>query len=129
MNNTTLIRGACGGAAAIMAVALFAGAEAAGQVPLFPPPFDKLAHFSYYGLMAALLAHAVGLRWLWLPLVLVPLVGAADEWHQSLTPGRDPSFWDWVADALGTVVFVHAYCRHSRRGRAASTAQSRSGAP
>jgi VanZ family protein len=53
-------------------------------------------------------------------LVLVPLVGAADEWHQSLTPGRDPSFWDWVADALGTVAFVHAYWRHARRSRAVS---------
>jgi VanZ family protein len=129
MTHDTWIRSACAVAAAAMAVALFVGAEAAGQVPLFPPPFDKLAHFSYYGVMAALLAHAAGLRRLWLPLMLVPLIGALDEWHQSLTPGRDPSFWDWVADATGTVAFVCAYWRRARRGNAADSAPRDRDAP
>jgi VanZ family protein len=97
-------------AAFFMAATLFVGAETAVEVPL-PPPFDKLAHFLYYGLMAGLLAHAVGRRWLWVPLILVPVIGAADEWNQSMIVGRDASFWDWVADEAGTVVAVIAYWR------------------
>lgn len=102
-----------------MAVTIFIGAEQAGQVQLFPPPWDKLAHFLYYGTMALLLAHGVGRRWLWIPLVLVPVIGAADEWHQSLVPGRDASIWDWVADGVGTVGFVYVYWRATRKGGAA----------
>ena len=32
-----------------------------------PAPWDKAAHFLYYGTMALLLAHGVGRRWLWIP--------------------------------------------------------------
>ena len=92
-----------------MAVALFVGAETVAEVPLFPPPFDKVAHFSYYGVMAVFFTHAVGLRWLWASLIIVPLVGAADEWNQSLIAGRDSSIWDWVADGIGATVFVYGY--------------------
>ena len=59
--------------------------------------------------MAALSAHAVGARWLILPLVLVPVIGAADEWHQSLIAGRNASIWDWVADGAGSVIAVVLY--------------------
>jgi VanZ family protein len=104
-------RGACIAGALLMAATLFAGAEEAGKVQLFPAPWDKLVHFLYYGTMAALLSHGVGRRWLWLPLVLVPLAGALDEWHQVYVPGRDASFFDWMADGLGTVLFVYAYSR------------------
>lgn len=94
-----------------MATFLFVGAETAADVPLFPPPWDKLAHFTYYGIMAGLLTHGVGLRWLIVPLILVPVIGAVDEWHQFYVPGRDASFFDWMADALGTLGFVYAYWR------------------
>jgi VanZ family protein len=94
-----------------MAATLFVGAEEAGKTHFFPAPWDKLAHFLYYGSMAALLSHGVGRRWLWLPLLLVPLVGAADEWHQFYTPGRDASVFDWIADAAGTIVAVTIYSR------------------
>ena len=103
------IRGGCVAAAFFMAISLFVGAETASQVPLFPPPFDKAAHFLYYGIMAGLLAHGAGLRWLIVPLILVPAIGAADEWHQSFIIGRDASFWDWMADELGTVFAVFLY--------------------
>ena len=92
-----------------MAITLFVGAETASQVPLFPPPFDKAAHFIYYGIMAGLLAHGAGLRWLVVPLILVPAIGAADEWHQSFIVGRDASFWDWMADVLGAVFATYIY--------------------
>jgi VanZ family protein len=109
MMNSKWVRGGCVAAAFFMVVTLFVGAETAAQVPLFPPPFDKAEHFIFYGTMAALLAHGVGLRWLVVPLILVPVIGAADEWHQSFIVGRDASFWDWMADEIGTVVAVYAY--------------------
>ena len=109
MINNYWVRGGCILAAVFMAVTLFVGAEAVAKVPLFPPPFDKAAHFAFYGMMAALLAHGLGLRWLIVPLILVPVIGVADEWHQFYVPGRDSSFWDWMADEIGTVVAVYAY--------------------
>ncbi len=89
------------------------------DVQLFPPPFDKVAHFTYYGIMAALLAHAVGIRWLWVPLVLMLLVGAADEWNQATIAGRDASAWDWVADGMGAAAFVYGYWKWAIRKRVA----------
>ena len=94
-----------------MAVTLFVGAEEAGKAHLFTEPWDKVAHFVYYGTMAVLLGHGAGRRWLWLPLILVPLIGALDEWHQFYVPDRDASVFDWMADALGTVVAVYVYYR------------------
>lgn len=105
------IRGGCIAVAFFMAATLFLGAEEAGKTHLFPAPWDKLAHFLYYGTMAVLLSHGIGRRWFWLPLVLVPLVAALDEWHQLYTPGRDASVFDWLADGLGTVVAVFVYWR------------------
>jgi len=107
--NSKWVRGGCVLAAFLMAVSLFALAETVANVPLFPAPFDKVAHFVFYGTMAALLVHGVGLRWLIVPLILVPVIGAADEWHQSFIVGRDASFWDWMADEIGTVIAFYAY--------------------
>ena len=109
-------KGGCILAAFFMATTLFVGAEEAGKTHLFPAPWDKLAHFLYYGAMAVLLGHGVGRRWLWLPLVLVLLIGALDEWHQLYVPGRDASVFDWLADGLGTLFFVYAYYRFTKNG-------------
>jgi VanZ family protein len=119
MINNAWFRSGCIAAAFIMAATLFVGAEVAGKASLFPAPWDKLAHFLYYGTMVALLSHGVGRRWLWLPLVLVPLVGAMDEWHQFYVPGRDASVFDWLADGLGTVVAVFAFWRITSRRKQA----------
>ena len=118
MTNDIWIRRGCGVAALFMVVALFAGAEIVVDVPLFPAPFDKVAHFTYYGIMAVLLLHAFGSRWLWVPLLLMLLVGVADEWNQASIAGRDSSAWDWVADGIGAVVFVFVYLKWAtwRRG-------------
>ncbi len=109
------IRGGCIAAAFFMAVTLFVGADEVGKAHLFPPPWDKLAHFCYYGTMAVLLAHGLGRRWWWIPLLAIPVVGALDEWHQFYVPGRDSSVYDWIADSAGTVTFLFAYRRASRR--------------
>ena len=108
------IRSGCGLAAFLMAIALFAGAKGVADVPLFPAPFDKVAHFTYYGIMAVLLAHAIGNGRLWVPLVLVLLVGVADEWNQASIAARDASVWDWVADAVGAAAFTFMYWMWAR---------------
>jgi VanZ family protein len=105
------VRAGCGVAAVLLAATIFIGAEDVAKTPLFPAPYDKLAHFIYYGVMAALLSHALGSRWLWVPLLMVPVVGFFDEWNQVYIVGRDASVWDWVADVLGTTVFIYGY-RH-----------------
>ena len=115
MTNEAWIRGGCGVAAFFMAVALFAGAETVVDVPLFPPSFDKVVHFTYYGMMAVLLAHAAGIRWMWVPLLLILLIGATDEWNQASIAGRDASAWDWVADGMGAVAFVFFYWKWANR--------------
>jgi VanZ family protein len=103
------IRGGCIAAAFFMAVLLFAEADKASQIPLLPYVPDKLLHFCYYGIMAALLTHGLGRPWWWIPLIAVPLIGVLDEWHQFYTPGRDASAFDWAADVLGTGVAVCGY--------------------
>ena len=103
------VRGGCLAAAFFMAAAVFIGAEAVADVPLFPSPFDKAAHFVYYGLMAALLAHGVGARWLWVALVVGPLIGALDEWHQLSVVGRYASVGDFAADVVGVIVATGTY--------------------
>ena len=114
MVNNRWLRGGCIAAAFFMAVTLFTGAEQAGQVQLFPSPWDKVVHFCYYGTMALLLAHGVGRRWFVVPLIVVPAIGALDEWHQVGIAGREASFFDWLADELGTLAFVLAYLRATR---------------
>jgi VanZ family protein len=94
-----------------MAALLFVGAQTATEAPFLAEPLDKVAHFAYYAVIAGLLAHAVGRSLLWVPLILVPMVGAADEWHQTMIAGRDASFWDWLADGAGTVAAILFYRR------------------
>jgi len=72
--------------------------------------FDKVAHFSIFGLLATLVARAgfPGRR-AWWAVLIVSLFGWSDEWHQSFTPGRDVDVMDWVADSLGALVAVTVY--------------------
>lgn len=72
--------------------------------------FDKLAHFSVFGLLASLVARIEypGRR-VWWALLIVSLFGLSDEIHQSFTPGRDVELLDWVADTLGALTAVTAY--------------------
>jgi hypothetical protein len=57
VTNNHWIRSGCIAAAFFMAVTLFVGARGAGRVHLFPAPWDKAAHFVYYGIMAAPFGH------------------------------------------------------------------------
>jgi VanZ family protein len=80
---------------------------------------DKLLHFMAYAVMGVLFYRA----YLTLPfknnitfLMLLSMISAAlygisDEIHQSFVPYRDGSFWDVVADILGSIGGVYAYHR------------------
>lgn len=68
-------------------------------------PLDKVAHFSAYAVLSALMLRATATPRHWGSLVLVffavAAFGAVDEWHQSFIPRRSMSFADWVADVAG----------------------------
>lgn len=91
-------------AAFFMAVMLFVGAETAAEVPLLPPPFDKVGHFAYYLTMSLFAFAGVGARFWWTAIPVLIAIGAADELHQLTVPGRDGSVWDFVADVVGVLV-------------------------
>jgi VanZ family protein len=77
------------------------------QLPPAIPYLDKVAHFSEYLLVGALLFRALRLsgggrvRSLVLAAILAAALGCADENFQRLIPGRVCSIWDWTADVLG----------------------------
>lgn len=71
------------------------------------PFLDKIAHFTYFFgggiLLTTLLLLKSGKKHhLILPVIILAIIGALDEFHQTFTPGRtgnDP--FDWLADLLG----------------------------
>ena len=85
---------------------------ASGRSAVAAPPvvsFDKIAHFSIFGLMATLVLRPLKSRhWFW-AVVIVSLFGISDEIHQSFTPGRSVEFADWIADTSGAIVAFVAY--------------------
>ena len=76
------------------------------MVPRQLGPFDKVVHFTMYGVLAGLATlamreHRAMLRMFILTVLAVAAFGAVDEWHQRFIPGRSMEFGDWVADSLG----------------------------
>ena len=70
----------------------------------------KTAHFLEYGLLGIL---ASGIfaeyrmrpgKWMRRALLTGMLYACFDEIHQSFTPGRSCSVWDWCADTLGAII-------------------------
>jgi len=83
-----------------MLAALFIGGAQPIAVGLFPAPWDKLAHATFFFVLAILLSSFIGLR-ITLAIMLTLLVGAADEIHQIFLLGRQAGLDDWLADAMG----------------------------
>jgi VanZ family protein len=85
------------------------------------PHLDKFVHFGYFfggsGLLCAWLFRRKPERTNWVKLittavVVIALIGALDEYHQSFTPGRsgnDP--FDWLADLLGAAAGAFTFKR------------------
>lgn len=98
----------------VVAATIFLASSREANAPEFTrwiPRFDKLAHFSVYGLLGTLMLRGLGRRrWApWLAIAAVSLFGASDEWHQSFVPGRSCEVADWVADTLGAALAVGLY--------------------
>ena len=92
MTRETLIRTLALAAGAAMAAFVLVGARAVGQLALFPGPYlDKLAHATYYGIMAALFDRGFGLRRPLLAVALMPMVI-----HQAASLS-----WDSIAFGIG----------------------------
>ncbi|HDR06012.1 MAG TPA: hypothetical protein ENN88_00075 [Candidatus Coatesbacteria bacterium] len=92
--------------------------------PLVFPGVDKLLHALAFGLLGALAYLALGVRHregrpvLWpilAAVVLVTLYAVFDELHQARIPGRDPSFYDLLADAGGALLAVMLVWKLFRR--------------
>jgi hypothetical protein len=74
--------------------------------------FDKLLHFSEYGILAILLARALGasnrVKSWWMILLLTSffcvLLGAIDEMYQSTITNRDSDVFDAMADSAGGLI-------------------------
>lgn len=73
---------------------------------LLPSPFDKVAHFAAFGVIAALLWTAAVSRYPLQLLAAVGLIGIADECHQSALPGRFADPLDVLADVAGAAVAI-----------------------
>lgn len=85
----------------LMLAALFIGGHQPGSGNLFPPPWDKLVHFAFYGVITILAAIAfpkIPIPWLGLMIVGI---GGADEIHQIFVPGRHVGLDDLAADVVG----------------------------
>lgn len=84
---------------------------------------DKLLHFLMYVVFAATVYRGVkvqrrfsllAMRPYLFTCILVALYGASDEIHQYFVPNRTSSFYDWLADSAGGVVFIAAHWLKAR---------------
>lgn len=74
---------------------------------------DKVVHFFCFAGFSFWVAFACNIKSykkVWLPTLIISLWAVTDEIHQSFTPGRDASVFDWFADTagafFGAVIFV-----------------------
>ena len=90
----------------IFVALLFWGGSQPEAAGLFQPPWDKVAHFMAFGLLAFMLWVGFQGRWPLLIILLVGCVGALDEWRQTFLPGRTMSLGDFAMDMIAVVVVV-----------------------
>jgi VanZ family protein len=91
------------------------------------PPFaplagaDKVVHAAMYAALGVLVARAIaqeGRRIFVVPLAVIALLAALDEWHQLWIPGRSADARDWMADVAGAAAgLTFSYMALSRRER------------
>ena len=96
----------------VIALLIFTASSRSSVAGLRIPHFDKVVHFSVYGLLGTLACRAIsGRRGAWWALAAVSAYGATDEWHQHFVPGRSTELADWVADTAGAAIAILMYRR------------------
>ncbi|MBU1481749.1 MAG: VanZ family protein [Gammaproteobacteria bacterium] len=109
-----LFRLACLGCALFLITGLFWIGSKPVAVGLFHPPLDKVAHFATFGMIACMLWFSILRGRPWLLIAAVTLVGAADEIHQQLLPGRTAGLDDLAVDVLAAAV-IASLLEYARR--------------
>lgn len=67
--------------------------------------FDKLVHFTFFGVFQLLWVAAVGPRWIWICVLLAIGYGFYLEFYQAhYVKGRSFDVWDGIADSLGALL-------------------------
>lgn len=107
---------------------LLLGSLPASTLPSVDLPLDKLAHFVLFGVLGVLVAvgwKRAGRRppYPW-ALMAMLAVGAADEWHQAMVPGRSREVADWAMDAAGAAL---GFALVARSGAGVDTEEGRAG--
>ena len=115
-----------GPALAVMVVIFFASSTSGSDIPDFgflDFVTKKGGHLLGYALLGAALLHAwkgsnpVSRSGIFKALITAVLYASFDEWHQSFTPGRNPSIQDIGIDIAGSIlgIAILAYLYKSRR--------------
>ncbi|MCR5494210.1 MAG: VanZ family protein [Treponema sp.] len=68
---------------------------------------DKLVHCLCFAGLSFWVSFACNIsvkKQFWIPSVIVSVYGIIDEIHQSFTPGRSCSVFDWIADTVGALL-------------------------
>ena len=91
--------------------------------PSLPGQSDKVFHFSGYASLGAAMGWAARVRdfrravkWI----IVVSLLGAADEWHQQFIPSRSMDVRDWMADTAGALAGLSLVTALARRRESVS---------
>ncbi|HBF12192.1 MAG TPA: teicoplanin resistance protein VanZ [Deltaproteobacteria bacterium] len=104
------------------------------NIPHLFEGFDKLLHFFEFGMLGLFVMRSViweryyhhwsKRSWLY-TLLLIGVLALGDEYHQSFVPGREVSFWDWLADIGGGIIAIVGgrllYRKHVQRVSALKT--------
>ena len=88
-------------------VAIFVGGAQPFAVNLIPSPWDKFAHVAVFAGLGTVCGIAFGIRnasVVFLAAASSLCIGALDEWHQAMLPGRNAGWDDFVADAVGALI-------------------------
>jgi len=96
----------------VIAVLIFTASSRSSVAGPRIPHFDKVVHFSVYGLLGTLACRAMpGRAGAWWALIVVSAYGVTDEWHQYFVPGRSTELEDWIADTAGAAIAILMYRR------------------
>ncbi len=88
----------------LLLAALFIGGRQPGAGNLFPVPWDKVVHLTFYGTLTILAGIALPKIKPPILFLIIVSIGGTDELLQFYIPGRHSGLDDLAADAVGCVI-------------------------